>query len=111
MAVTFFRQCVVNGMVKFEIQNIFFFHCEIKLVPTLIFLLLVVYIVLFKWNTHLQVYRLQEGVSPQKGCFQVREFLSEMELLHTPFLRKIIQFENLPFVDYQPFVVHILVNR
>ena len=35
-------------MVKFEIQNIVVFLCEIKLVPTLIFLLMVDYIVLFK---------------------------------------------------------------
>ena len=33
-----FGQCDVNGMVKFEIQNIVAFLGEIKLVPTLIHL-------------------------------------------------------------------------
>ena len=51
-------------MVKFEIQNIVVFLCEIKLVPTLIFVLMVVYMVLFKKIIHLQVYRLQERGSP-----------------------------------------------
>ena len=48
LALTFFRQCVVNGILKYEMQNIIVFLCEIKLVPTVIYILLVVYIVLFK---------------------------------------------------------------
>ena len=37
-----FGQCDVNGVVTFEIQNIVVFLGEIKLVPTLIYLLLAV---------------------------------------------------------------------
>lgn len=42
LALTIFKQCVANGIGKFEIQNIVIFLSEITLVPTLIHLLLVV---------------------------------------------------------------------
>ena len=48
LALIIFRKCVVNGLVKFEIQVIIAFLCEMSLVPTLVYLLLVVDIVLFK---------------------------------------------------------------
>ena len=42
LALTIFKQCVANGIGKFEIQNIAIFLSKITLVPTLIHLLLVV---------------------------------------------------------------------
>ena len=35
LPLTFFRQCIVNGILKFEIENIIMFLCEIKVVGCL----------------------------------------------------------------------------
>ena len=88
LALTFFRQCVVNGILKYEMQNIIVFLCEIKLVPTLI---IFCWLFILSYLSKLFIYRdmdYQKEVVSKREVYKLSNFSQEWKYSILPFLRK-----------------------